>query len=409
VTDFPSAYGFQLRATSAAIKRGSKLAMYTQNEILQLINNGENASVEFKSAGVKIDALAKEIVAFSNSYGGVVLMGVEDDGTVSGLKEEKDFEEWAANIARNNIIPAAQIEYSEIEVENKRLGILEVPKGKDKPYQTNKNQFLIRVGTTNRIASQAELMRLFQQSGVYHYDAVGVDRTSIIDLNLAKIDQYFNRYDIDFTHETEQDRIALLKNTDILSEDGNVTVAGLMIFGLNPQRFLINAGISYAHFKGNEITDELLDKQNIDNTLDYQVDTALSVIKNNLRNPSAIVGTKRVDTGFTYSDKVFRELLVNGCVHRNYSITGSRIRVFHFDDRIEFISPGKLPNTVTIEKLKAGVSYAVNPVMVKFMENLRYIDKLGRGIPMVCKEAEKNNKTVDFKELGEEFRVTLYL
>ena len=62
-------------------------------------------------------------------------------------------------------------------------------------------------------------------------------------------------------------------------------------------------------------------------------------------------------------------------------------QILQFDDQIEFISPGRLPNTVTIEKLKNGVSYAVNPVIVKFMENLRYIDKLGRGIPMVCHEA----------------------
>ena len=55
-----------------------------------------------------------------------------------------------------------------------------------------------------------------------------------------------------------------------------------------------------------------------------------------------------------------------------------------FEDRIEVISPGKLPNTVTVEKLRAGVSYAVNPVIVKFMENLRYIDKLGRGLPLEC-------------------------
>jgi ATP-dependent DNA helicase RecG len=154
---------------------------------------------------------------------------------------------------------------------------------------------------------------------------------------------------------------------------------------------------------------DLIDKQNIDSTLPYQVDTMLSVIKNNLSHPSAIVGVKRVDTSFIYADKVFRELLVNACVHRNYAISGSRVRVFLFQDRIEFISPGKLPNTVTIEKLKVGVSYAVNPVIVKFMENLRYIDKLGRGIPMVCKEAEKNNKEIGFKEIGEEFKVTLYL
>jgi ATP-dependent DNA helicase RecG len=252
-------------------------------------------------------------------------------------------------------------------------------------------------------------MRLFQQSGVFHFDSNRVEGTSFSDLNLTKIDQYFNRYEIDFSRETDTDRFKLLENSDILNKDGGVTVAGLLIFGINPQRYLYNASISFAHFKGNEITGDLIDKQNIESTIDYQVDTALSVIKNNLLHPSSIIGTKRVDTRFIYSDKVFRELLVNACVHRNYAISGSSIRVFLFGDRIEFISPGKLPNTVTIEKLKAGVSYAVNPVIVKFMENLRYIDKLGRGIPMVCKEAEKNNKEVTFKELGEEFKVTLYL
>lgn len=255
----------------------------------------------------------------------------------------------------------------------------------------------------------SELRQLIQEACVFHFDSNGVEDTTIKDLNLTKIDQYFNRYEIDFTGESEEARITLLKNTDILAEDGRITIAGLLIFGINPQRYLLNAGISFAHFKGNEITADLLDKQNIDSTIDYQVDTTLSVLKNNLRQPSAIVGTKRVDTEFIYSDKVFRELLVNACVHRNYAIAGSRIRVFQFDDRIEFISPGKLPNTVTIDKIKAGVSYAVNPVIVKFMENLRYIDKLGRGIPMVCKEVEKNNKEIQFKELGEEFKVTLYL
>jgi ATP-dependent DNA helicase RecG len=105
--------------------------------------------------------------------------------------------------------------------------------------------------------------------------------------------------------------------------------------------------------------------------------------------------------------KVFRELIVNACLHRNYAIIGSRIRLFMFTDRIEFISPGRLPNTVTIDKLKAGVSYASNPILVKFMENLRYIDRLGRGLPMVYQEIRKLGQEVIFKEVGEEFRVVV--
>ncbi len=383
--------------------------MYSKDEIIQLIEGGENSAVEFKSVDVKIDSLAKEMAAFSNTNGGVILMGVEDNGDITGLKEKTGVEEWVANVARNNIIPAVQINYFEIEISNKKVAVITVGKGKDKPYQTTKHQFLIRVGSTNRITTQNELMRLFQQSGVFHYDANSVENTAYKDLNQTKIDQYFSRYEIDFSDESEADKQILLKNSDIMSQSDTLTVAGLLIFGINPQRYLQNASISFAHFAGNEITSELIDKKIITGTLDYQVDTALSAIKHNLMHPSTIIGAKRVDTVFNYSDKVFRELLVNACVHRNYAISGSAIRVFLFDDRIEFISPGNLPNTVTIEKLKAGVSYASNPIIVKFMENLRYIDKLGRGIPMVCKEAEKGNKEVRFKELGEEFKVTLYL
>lgn len=383
--------------------------MLTEKDILELIDNGENSSIEFKSASTRSEALAKEIVALANSLGGNIFIGVEDNGEISGIPGDKNHEEWLINISRNNVIPPIDLVFYEEVLSGKKIGIIDVPKGKDKPYQTNKNQFLIRVGSTNRTATQNELMRLFQQSGVFHYDGNGIDKTSIVDLNLTKIDQYFNRYDIDFSSESENEKVKLLQNTDVLTEDKKVTLAGLLIFGINPQKYLHNAGISFAHFNGSEITEELLDKQNINGNLDYQVDLGLSVIKNNLLNPSGIKGTKREALGFLYEDKVFRELLVNSCVHRNYSITGSRIRIFLFNNRIEFISPGRLPNTITIEKLRGGVSYAINPIIVKFMENLRYIDKLGRGIPMVCKEAEKNNKQVIFKEIGEEFKVILYL
>lgn len=382
---------------------------YTQQEIKELIDQGENVSVEFKTKDVRTESIAKEIVAFANSNGGIILLGVEDDGDIAGIDSGKNIEEWVMNICRNNVIPAILVEYSEVEFDNKTVGFIKVPKGKDKPYQTQRNQFLIRIGSTNRVATQSELLRLFQQAGFFHFDANGVEQTSIKDLNFTKIDQYFQRYEIDFTEETETDKINLLKNTDILADDGRVTVAGLLIFGINPQRYLYNANISFAHFVGKEITSDLIDKQNIGGTLDFQVDSALSVIKNNLLNPSTIVGTKRIETGNIYKDNVFREILVNACVHRNYAISGSNIRVLMFDNRIEFISPGNLPNTITIDKLRAGVSYAVNPIIVKFMENLRYIDKLGRGIPMVCREVEKQNKKVMFKELGEEFRVILYL
>lgn len=379
----------------------------SKEDILTLIGKGENAAVEFKEAIIKPDNLAKEIIAFSNTQGGTILLGVNDQGALKGVATNFNYEEWAMNIARNNVIPAVNIECSAYEIANKSIIAIQVPKGKDRPYQTLQGKYLVRIGSTNRQASQAELMRLFQQAGFFHFDLTRVDHTSIKDINLTAIDQYFSRYNVDFTQESEEEKIRLLQNTDILSIDGKSTVAGLLTFGINPQRYLHNASISFAHFKGNTISDTLIDKQIIDGTLPNQIDRAVAILKNNIRQPSTIKDNKRFSNKPFYKDLVFRELVTNACVHRNYAISGSAIRIFLFDDRIEFISPGRLPNTVTIEKLKVGVSFSINPVIVKFMENLRYIDKIGRGLPMVYQSAKQLGKNVEFKEIGEEFKVIL--
>ena len=334
------------------------LPMPPSIHLTHIIQNGENAAVEFKRAAVTTDSLAKEMVAFANSQGGMILIGVEDDGTITGIDNPND-------------------------------------------------HFYIRVGSTNRRPSLPELMRLFQQGGTFHYDATAVDQSKISDLNLYKIASYFKPYGLSFEEETDQAR--LLQNVDVLTETNEVTVAGMLMFGINPQKYLHNACISFAQFRGKEMADELLNHQVIGGTLDQQVDTTLALIKNSIPAGSVIEGAKTVPTRPMYEDRIFRELLVNACVHRNYAIEGSRIRILLFQDRIEFRSPGRLPNTITIEKLSAGVSYAVNPVLLKFMENLRYVDKLGRGLPMVWNAARQLNRPVEFNEIADEFVVTLGL
>ena len=380
----------------------------TPEDIQHIIAQGENSSVEFKSADVRTESFARECVAFSNMSGGTILIGIEDDGTVTGLQSNRNYEEWIANVARNNLTPPVNLVYTEIIIQKKKVGLVHVPKGKDKPYQDVSGKFYVRVGSTNRIASLNELMRLFQQGGLFHYDLTGILGTSIAHLNSSKLDDYFNRYGVDFLNEQEEERTRLLENTDILTADGEVTIAGMLIFGLHPQRYLPNASISFACYQGADIAEELHDKQVIEGTLDIQIDTTFAVLRNHVQKASTIQGAKRVETE-GYPDVVYRELIVNACIHRNYSITGSRIRIFLFSDRIEFMSPGRLPNTITIDKLKAGVSYSINPVLLKFMENLRYIDKLGRGLPMVYQAARKLNREVQFEEVGDEFKVTLYL
>jgi ATP-dependent DNA helicase RecG len=379
------------------------------DQIQDLISGGENSAVEFKEDGLRPDALAKQIVAFANTSGGIILIGVSDSGELTGIQNPKTSEEWIMNIARNNVVPPILLNYETYSINNKTVAAVIVPKGKDKPYQTSDNKFILRVCSTNRQASLNELMRLFQQSGVYHFDSTAISAASVNNLNHWLISSYFNLYKLDYELLNEDEKLRLLQNTDIISENHEPTVAGMMVFGLSPNKYLHMSGISFAKFAGNEISSQLIDKQVIDGALSHQIDTVSSIIRALIQRPSEIVGNIRKDTTGQYSDKVFRELIVNACCHRNYSISGSRVRIFLFDNRLEIISPGRLPNSVSIEKLKAGVSYAVNPVIVKFMENLGYIDKLGRGLPMVWMEAQKLGKELIFEEIGEEFKLSLYL
>lgn len=370
------------------------------------IPTSENQYIEFKTEDIKAADFADEVVAFANSDGGEIWLGVNDDGTVAGLS--RSYEEDVMNICRTSCIPPIQPHYHEFDFDGGRVARVRIESGKDKPYYTSRHRYYIRVGSTKRVASREELVRLFQASGAVHFDTVEVDRATPNDLDIGQIGQYFTRYNISFFDEPEAERLRLMTHADLLGETGKPTIAGLLVFGLAPERLLPQSGIDFAHFAGNELAADLLDKQNIAGPLPRQVEGGLATIKTNLRTPSTIVGAKRVN-GKHYPEKIFRALLVNACVHRNYSLYRANIRVFVFDNRLEVISPGRLPNTVTVEKLPVGTSFARNPVLVRLMENLGYVDKLGRGLPMVWQEAQKLGLQVEFIESGEEFKVILPL
>ncbi|URZ04955.1 RNA-binding domain-containing protein [Clostridium felsineum] len=382
-----------------------------KTELMEIIKNGENAYIEFKEENIKPKNLAEEFVAFSNSEGGTVLIGVSDDGNIVGVSDE-NIEEKIMNICRNNCIPNIIPTYEEINIDEMKVVVVNITKGISKPYYTTDNKYYIRVGTTKRIATREELMRLFEANGSIHFDISPVLNTSIKDLNMDVIRDYFFKYNTFDLYEEDKETVKrILINADILKEENNqvvCSVGGLLIFGNRPENKLPQNGISFAHFNGNEITDELIDKKVILGRLQDIAEQALVILRNNIKSPSKIKELKR-DEKEEYPSIVLREAIVNSLVHRNYSIQGSKIRIFMFNDRIEIHSPGKLPNTVTIEKMKIGVSYARNPFLVKYMENMRYIDQLGRGIPMIMKSMKDlGAKEPLLYEIGEEFVIKIY-
>jgi ATP-dependent DNA helicase RecG len=380
--------------------------MTEPTNIQSLIQQGENTQIEFKSAGVRPESAAREIVAFANTLGGSLLIGVEDDGTITGI--ESSLETWIANISRNNIIPALQLGVQETQIGGKTVCLITVPKGEDRPYQTQDGKYWLRVGSTNRMATKEELSRLFQQAGLVHFDTSPVANTDLTHIDLKAVDHYYRSYyETDFINLPDDEQHSLLVNTDILVEYEKhwvASVGGLLMFGKQPQRRLPQSSIMFAVFKGTDITDDLIDKKEITGTVTELIDKTAGLIQLYIPTPSTIEGTQRKET-IHVPPKVVREAIVNAVMHRDYSISHRKIQVHVYSNRIEITSPGTLANTLTLEKIRYGNSAPRNIFLVKFLDNLRYFDGLGRGIPMMLKAMQER---IEFENIGELFRLTLH-
>ncbi|MEW6095290.1 MAG: RNA-binding domain-containing protein [bacterium] len=387
----------------------------TKSEIYEIIKNGENSGVEFKQEEIKPLNLAEEIVSFANFKGGIILLGVKDDKAIIGIKRD-DLEEWVMNICRDIVKPGIIPYYEEIELDEGKVGVIKVDEGEAKPYyyveDKNRKKYLIRVGSTNREASREELARLFQASGLIHYDMAYVPKTSIDDLNLEKLKEYFLQIrgiDIDTSKEYLPQ---LLVNSSLMTKTNTttfLTVAGVLLFGKFPQKFMPQATITAVKFSGIQMDYDTEDRKEIKGTLQEQVDEAIAFVKRNTKTSSIMKGIQRTDKD-EYPTSVIREAVVNAVIHRNYSIAGSPIRLFIFKDRLELKSPGRLPNTIDLEKIKIGCSYYKNPILVEFMQHYGYVEKMGLGIPIKIIKGmlDHNGKMPKFEEINEEFWVTLY-
>jgi ATP-dependent DNA helicase RecG len=398
-------------------------------ELLELIHNGENSGVEFKRDVVENHQLAKELVAFANLGGGKVLLGVEDDGTVSGVARA-DLEEWVMQTCRDKIRPEIVPFFAMVRAveAGKDVAVIEVERGWSVHHLWHNNHrvYFIRVGSTSREARQEELERLFQQRGAFRLELRAVSGSSLDDLDLRRLQEYFGRVRAQECPRLE-DRSAweaLLVNTELMiqeSERAIPTVAGLLLFGLTPNKFLPQAGIDAVAYPGTEkdyaareratlrgpITPLLSGKGLVENGL---VEQAIAFVRRNTGVSAELVdGARRVEKP-AYPDEAIREAVVNAVAHRDYLLSATDIELSVYADRIEIISPGRLPNGITPERMKAGCRAARNQLLKDVMRDFGYLEHMGMGVPrkIVKGMLEHNGTEPDLVEDGERFIVRLH-
>lgn len=404
----------------------------TKTELLELIANGESSNVELKRDEVANHDLAKELVAFANFAGGVVLLGVEDDGSIHGTTRER-LEEWVMETCRTKIDPPVIPYFSwyrDFEP-GKDIAVVRVLGGPDKPYarvHQSRRTYFIRVGSTSREASVAELERMFQAGGRINYGLKPVPGAGIPDLDLPRLHDYFRRILSSDTPPEGDSALwtEVLTNLEFMirADDEIVTptVDGLLLFGSNPKRYLPQSGIraiaypgispDYATRADQELRGPLAPLADRRGLLVESglVEQALDFVGRNTQPSSELSGGIRIDRP-AYPATVLREVVVNALVHRDYSIVGTDVQVVLFEDRLEVTSPGRLPNTATVDGLRAGFRYARNQTLVNVMRDYGYVDFRGMGIrnKVIPGMQAHNGTEPEFIETDHAFAVRLWL
>ena len=367
----------------------------TLRELKAQVVLGEDSRRQFKRDMTNPDALAAEMAAFSNSDGGAIFLGVADDGSMPGLSraDVARLNQMIGNAAAQHVRSPLTVQTENIKLAGGRLVIVvTVPKGIDKPYFDKNGIIWLKSGADKRrVNSKEELRRLFQVSDQFHADELptkaGIEKLDKLRFRDFLRDYYQQRYP-----EARAQRLRLLQNMNLATDDGVLNLAGVLLFAERPEWIKPQFVVKAIRYPGNAIhVDKYLDTEDFSGPLRKVFDDAMAFIMRNLRKVQAGRGVNSLGTP-EIPPSALEELLVNALVHRDYLISAP-IRLFIFDNRIEIISPGHLPNNLTVDKIRAGSSVIRNPILVSYVaKGLLPYRGLGSGI----KRALEDWPQIDF-------------
>lgn len=372
-------------------------------ELQEIIANGENSGVEFKRDDVRPEQLAKEIVALANLQGGVILLGVEDDGAIVGIQRD-DLETWIMDTVFGRYVhPALWPFYEVVTLDHgRRVAVISIAMGTSKPYVVRHNDredTYVRIGSTSRLATREQQARLFSTGGLLHSEALPVSGAAFNALDRERLEDYLTFIGEDELPATDESWQRRMAGLGFMTEGAGrlvCTVAGLVLFSRTPGRFLRQAGIRLMAFKGTDkdygaLEDTVLDgplvnryerlgttkghvleRGLIDSTIDRMrpfVSEESDTLENHLRRYRR----------WHYPPDAIREALINGFAHRDWT-RALEVEFVSYADRLEVLSPGALPNSMTIEKMLAGQRSPRNPIIVSVLRDYGYVDARGMGV-----------------------------
>lgn len=344
------------------------------SELQARIKRWEDLHTDFKERFDSNRELTKDLVCFANTDGGQLIFGVAENRHIAGI----DDPDWLCakidDIAFQHCEPPITVVQEVLDMDGKKVVVVNIPKGERRPYRTLSGQYYVRTTSGCRQASQEELLRLFQAVGSLYHDETPLPRLRLQDLDLNAFEHYLNE-----TSQTDLglDPERLLRNWRLLSGE-HPTIAGLVLFGREPQRHLPFAQVNAVRFPGTDSSVAPLDMKVLTGQLLDVIDQTQRFLYLHLRIPHDIRGFEP-EAKPELPPEALREAVVNAVAHRDYTVHGP-IRLFLLDDRIEIHTPGRAPNTVDEAAMRAGVHVVRNPHIYTRLADAGLVTRAGSGI-----------------------------
>lgn len=379
-------------------------------ELLNIISDGETSKVQFKEKMPPKDGLAAEIIAMSNSLGGIILLGVKDKtGDVLGLSSSElhDYNMKIGNYCTDKIKPNIFITTEVVSIENgdtKKILVIHISEGINKPYKDNNGTIWIKQGSDKRrVTDNMEIMRLFQTSKNLMADEMPVFNASVNDINEEKFRKYFEKIRNRTIEEEGLNYKKALQAKRVLIKD-NISLGGLLFFGFNPQYFKTSFCIKAVSFFGNDLSGlDYRESIDVEGTIPEMFDKGMKFFESNLRHTQQGQNFNSIGK-LEISPIAIEELLQNALLHRDY-FKNAPIRLMIFDNRIEIVSPGKLPNNLTVEEIKYGNPVPRNNLLIAYAKDAMLYRGYGTGISRAL-AVQPDIEFINDNE-GEQFRVII--
>ncbi|MCY4215904.1 MAG: putative DNA binding domain-containing protein [Flavobacteriaceae bacterium] len=351
----------------------------TIEQLHAIIDNGEDSKHQFKSHVKHPESLAREMVAYSNSNGGMILIGVTDNGELSGLTPDhiKHINQHISNAVSQHVKPPINVNTQNFTLPGGKVIVISIKEGENKPYTDHNGDLYVKSGADKRkIIAREEMLRMLQKMG--HTDATLVHETSESDIDRDFFNEFFEN---EFGKKAEDFNvpfIQLLENMK-LAKKGNLNYCGVLLFAKRPQFWFPIFIAKAVAFPGEIIEDvHYLDSRDIKGKLSVIFENMMGFVLAHIKHLQNGQGFNSI--GEPEIPKiVLEELITNALIHRDYFISDS-IKILVFSNRIEIINPGHLPNRMTVDNIKMGVSTIRNPIMASFASKILPFRGLGSGI-----------------------------